>query len=206
MSAFEDRHRDRITGSLAMFDRMIFEGHLTGLYKQDGARCFLWSQGVPLKDFTGYAKATTERIANNARRLATDARRPVISFDHVKTRNRTQHKDDLAKTIAERDGITAGIVCLISAVEPCMSFQVRKRNESGRIEMFRRERRCLQHYLYLIDDEFGFMHVRLQGWIPYECQIYINGRVRHEAPWNPSGDERAPPPGCRSSLVKLRAA
>ncbi len=206
VSAFEDRHRDRITGSLAMFDRMIFKGHLTGLYKQDGARCFLWSQGVPLKDFTGYAKATTERIANNARRLATDARRPVISFDHVKTRNRTQHKDDLAKTIAERDGITAGIVCLISAVEPCMSFQVRKRNESGRIEMFRRERRCLHHYLYLIDDEFGFMHVRIQGWIPYECQIYINGRVRHEAPWNPSGDERAPPPGCRSSLVKLRAA
>jgi hypothetical protein len=175
VGVFEDVHRGRITGSLAMFDRMIFKGHLTGLYKQDGARCFLWSQGVPLRDFTGYAKAT-ERIANNARRLATDAGRPVVSFDHVKTRNRTQHKDDLAKTIAERDGITAGIVCLISAVEPCMSFQVRKRNESGRIEMFRRERKCLHHYLYLIDDEFGFMHVRIQGWIPYECQIYINGR------------------------------
>jgi hypothetical protein len=72
--------------------------------------------------------------------------------------------------------------------------------------LFRRERKCLHHYLYLIDDEFGFMHVRIQGWIPYECQIYLNGRVRHEAPWNPSGDERAPPLGCRSSLVKLRAA
>ena len=56
-----------------MFDRMIFKGHLTGLYKQDGARCFLWSQGVALKDFTAYAKSTTERIANNARKLATDA-------------------------------------------------------------------------------------------------------------------------------------
>jgi hypothetical protein len=22
------------------------------------------------------------------------------------------------------------------------------------------------------------MHVRIQGWIPYECQIYINGRER----------------------------
>lgn len=159
-----------------MFDRMIFKGHLSRLYKQDGARCFLWSQGVPLKDFTAYAKATTERIANNARRLVTAAGRPVISFDHVKTRNRTQQKDELAKSIAERDGITAGIVCLISAVEPCMSFQVRKRHDTGRVEMFRRERRCLHHYLYLIDDEFGFMHVRIQGWIPYECQIYINGR------------------------------
>ena len=176
MGAFEDLHRDRITGSLAMFDRMIFKGHLSRLYKQDGARCFLWSQGVALKDFTAYAKATTERIANNARKLVTDAGRPVISFDHVKTRNRTQHKDELAKSIAERDGVTEGIVCLISAVESCFSFQVRKRYESGKLELFRRERKCLHHYLYLIDSEFGFMHVRIQGWIPYECQIYINGR------------------------------
>jgi hypothetical protein len=159
-----------------MFDRMIFKGHLRALYKQDGARCFLWSQGVALKDFTAYAKATTERIATNARRLVTDAGRPVISFDHVKTRNRTQHKDELAKSIAEADGISEGIICLISAVESCFSFQVRKRYQTGRLELFRRERKCLHHYLYVIDPEFGFMHVRIQGWIPYECQIYINGR------------------------------
>jgi hypothetical protein len=176
MGAFEDLHHKRITGSLAMFDRMIFKGHLSALYKQDGARCFLWSQGVPLTDFTDYAKGTTERIANNARKLVTDAGRPVISFDHVKTRNRVQQKDDVAKDIAERDGVTEGIVCLISAVEPCMSFQVRRRHETKTIELFRRERKCLHHYLYLIDPEFGFMHVRIQGWIPYECQVYINGR------------------------------
>ena len=176
MGAFDDVHHDRITGSLAMFDRMIFKGHLSALYKQDGARCFLWTQGVALKDFTEYAKATTERIANNARKLATDAGRPVISFDHVKTRDRLLHKDELAKSIAERDGINEGIVCLISAVESCYSFQVRKRNQTGKLELFRRERKCLHHYLYLIDPEFGFMHIRIQGWIPYECQIYINGR------------------------------
>ena len=137
MGAFEDLHRDRVTGSLAMFDRMIFKGHLSALYKQDGARCFLWSQGVALKDFTTYAKATTERIATNARRLVTEAGRPVISFDHVKTRNRTQHKDDLAKSIAEADGITEGVICLISAVESCFSFQVRKRLSTGRLELSR---------------------------------------------------------------------
>jgi hypothetical protein len=176
VGTFEELHRDRVSGSLAMFDRMIFKGHLSALYKQDGARCFLWTQGVALKDFTAYARATTERIANNARRLVTDAGRPVISFDHVKTRNRTQHKDELAKSIAEADGVTEGIICLISAVESCWSFQVRKRHNTGRLELFRRERKCLHHYLYVIDDEFGFMHVRIQGWIPYECQIYINGR------------------------------
>ncbi len=159
MGAFEDLHRKRITGRLAMFDGMIFKGHLSALYKQDGARCFLWSQGVPLTNFTDYAKATPERIANNARKLVTDAGRPVISFDHVKTRNRVRQKDDLAKDIAARDGVTEGIVCLISAVEACMSFQVRRRRETKTLELFRRERKCLHHYLYLIDPEFGF-HAR----------------------------------------------
>ena len=74
MASFESVHQGRVAGSLAMFDRMIFKGHLMALYKQDGARCFLWSQGVPLTNFTDYAKGTTERIANNARKLA-DRRR-----------------------------------------------------------------------------------------------------------------------------------
>ncbi len=174
--AVEELHQRQITGSLAMYDRMIFKGHLTALFKQDGARCYLWSQGVALKDFTPYAKATTAQIADHCRALATSAGRPVISFDHVKTRNRTQPKDDLAKSLAERDGVSEGIVCLISAVEPCYSFQVRKRMATDRLEIFRRERACLHHYLYLIDPEFGFMHIRIQGWLPYEVQIYINGR------------------------------
>ena len=117
MGGFEDVHGDRITGSLTMFDRMIFKGYLTRLYPNENVRCFLWTQGVEMRDFTEWAKATTERIANNARKLVTDAGRPVISFDHVKTRNRAQRKDELAKKIAEEDGITEGIVCLISAVE-----------------------------------------------------------------------------------------
>ncbi len=171
MGAFEDVHQDRISGSLAMFDRMIFKGYLTSLYRPDGVRCFLWSQGVALKDFTEHAKATTALIANAARKMVVDAGRPVISFDHVKTRNRAQRKDELAQQIAHRDEVTEGIVCLISAVEPGYSFQVRKRHDSGRLELFRQERQCLHHYLYLVDPEFGFMHVRIQGWIPYDCHL-----------------------------------
>ena len=37
----------------------------------------MWSQGVALEDFIDYAKATTERIATNARKLVTDAGRPL---------------------------------------------------------------------------------------------------------------------------------
>src|SRR3954447_3449057 len=112
MGAFEVLHRDRITGSLAMFDRMIFKGRLTALYKDNGAKCFLWTQGVALKEFTPYGKWTTARIAGTVGGLAEAAARPVISFDHVKTRNYRARRGALAKLIAERDGI----ICVISAV------------------------------------------------------------------------------------------
>jgi hypothetical protein len=48
MGAFEDVHQSRITGSLAMFDRMIFKGHLLRLYHPGGVQaCHLpatWDQ------------------------------------------------------------------------------------------------------------------------------------------------------------------
>ena len=45
MGVFEDLHRDRIYGSLAMYDRMIFKGRLTGLYKENGAECSCGPRG-----------------------------------------------------------------------------------------------------------------------------------------------------------------
>jgi hypothetical protein len=76
----------------------------------------------------------------------------------------------------EVHGITEGIVCFISAVEPCMSFQVPKSHQTHSIEVSRRERKCLHHYMYLIDPEFGFMHVRIQGWLPTKFRSTSNGR------------------------------
>lgn len=176
MGAFEDVHAEAITGSLTMFDRVIFKGHLTGLFGEGAVRAFLWKQGVPITEFTEYAKRTTEQIADAVRAIAHESGRPVISFDHVKTRGGLNRKDDMAKAIAERDGIVEGVVCVISAVESCWSFQVRRNHTTHRIDVTRRERKCLHHYLYLIDPEFGFMHLRIQGWMPYMIQVYLNGR------------------------------
>jgi hypothetical protein len=39
-----------------------------------------------------------------------------------------------------------------------------------------RKRKCLYLYFYYLDKEFGFMHVKIQTWFPFQIQIYINGR------------------------------
>jgi hypothetical protein len=53
-----------------MFDRMIFKGRPTGLDKENGAKCFLWTRGVALKGLTPDAKWTTAKIADAVRGLA----------------------------------------------------------------------------------------------------------------------------------------
>jgi hypothetical protein len=58
----------------------------------------------------------------------------------------------------------------VRALEPCRSFAVAPNRQTQRLEV--RPRKCLHYYLYLIDPEFGWMHVRLQA--PYEIQVYVN--------------------------------
>jgi hypothetical protein len=174
VNAFEDMHRDQVLGSLAMFDRLIFKGHLNRLYASGAVRAFLWGQGTPLTDFAAYVKDATQALLDHAERMAADAGRPSIYLAGAVTRRNGQTKDDMARAIAERDGITEGLVCVLRAVEPCKTFSVRR--HTGRLEVFNKPGKCLHFYFYFIDPEFGFMHVRLQAWLPYEVQIYVNGR------------------------------
>ena len=57
-----------------------------------------------------------------------------------------------------------------------MSFQVRGNRKTQKLEVVRAPRKCPHFSFYLIDRQFGFMHVRLQSWFPFQLQLYINGR------------------------------
>ena len=174
--SFESVHGGRVVGSLAMFDRMIFRGHLLRLYHPGGVQAFLWNQGVPLTRFGQWAKSTTEALCVHAQRSAEEAGRPYIYLDRATTRDTGQTKEDLARGIAERDGITEGLVCILRIVEPCRSFKLRRNHATHKLDFVSTERKCVQHYWYLIDPELGFIHIRLQSWLPFGIQVYLNGR------------------------------
>jgi hypothetical protein len=159
-----------------MFDRMIFKGHLLRLYHPGGVQAFLWNLGVPLTRFGEWAKATTEALCVHAQRAAAEAGRPCIYLDHAVTRDTGQTKEDLARQIAERDGITEGLVCILRAVEPCRSFTLRRNHATHKLDVVSSDRKCVHVYWYFIDPEFGFCHIRLQTWLPFGIQVYVNGR------------------------------
>jgi hypothetical protein len=176
MSSFEMVHQDRIVGKLACFDRVIFKGHVSKLYPDGAFKALLDREGVLLKDFGSYVGAPTEELKAHAKAMAADAGRPYIYLGENHTKARGNSKEDLARQIAERDGITDGLICVLTAVEPCSSFDINKNATTHRLEVVRRRRKCLLIYFYRIDAELGFCHVRVQSWSPFEIQVWANGR------------------------------
>ena len=86
-----------------------------------------------------------------------------------------EDKQAEAQRIAQRDGITEGLVCVLRCVEGCKSFAIRRDGKGG--FGFRQEdRRCLYLYYYYLDREFGLMHVRVATWLPFGIQVCLNGR------------------------------
>ena len=137
---------------------------------------FLWRVQVLLKHFDRYVAGVTEQVKRHVQGLAADAGRPYLYLTETYTRSRGQSKEELAREIAARDGITAGLVCVLAAVEPCSSFSVFKNKQTHRLELVRRRRKCLHFYCYWLHPELGFCHVRLQSWFPFEVQVWVNGR------------------------------
>ena len=177
MAIFLDLHRDAIGGTIATFDRLIFKGHLNTLFPQGAFKRYLDRRDILLKDAGSFFENETARLKARAKALADDSSRPFVYLNAAHTHATGTSKESLARRIAEDDGVTQGLVCAFSALEPCRSFTVAGNRETKRLEVVRRPRQCLHFYWYLIDPEFGWMHVRLRTWAPYEIQVYVNGRA-----------------------------
>lgn len=85
-------------------------------------------------------------------------------------------KEDRARAIAERDGVTEGLICVLSAVEPCRSFQIYRNRAIRELELRSALRKCLHYYTYWLDPQWGFFHARVQTWLPLTIHVCLNGR------------------------------
>lgn len=176
MNDFEKVHADVVEGTLTMFDRIIFRGYLSNLFPDGAFARFLNANGVLLKDFSVFVQQTSAELKAHVEQLASEAGRPYKYLASATTKASGTSKEDLARAIAAQDNITAGLICVLAVVEPCQSFTVQGNRATQKLEVKRKRTKCLHFYLYFMDAEFGFMHVRLQSCFPFELQVYINGR------------------------------
>jgi hypothetical protein len=166
-----DRFNDKINGIFSAFDRMIIKGHIRNFFSRSGKAYFLSQENVLLKDFGSYAEKITCEIKLNAENIAAKTGRPLVYLKSSKT-----SKEKTALAILSKNPVKEGLICILSTVEMCKSVEIRKNRETQKLELINGVRKCLYYYFYYLDREFGFMHVKLQTWFPFEMQIYINGR------------------------------
>ncbi len=170
MDAFIQQHQKDVIGVLHGFDRMRFRGTLRAISYGSGVDRFLGTVGVRYKQYKEFVLDLSERMVAHAQQVAQEAGRP---FEYLANRN--EDKQAHAQAIATRDGITAGLVCVLRSLESCPSFRICRDGQGG-FGFRRGQRQCLYLYYYYLDREFGLMHIRVCSWLPFGIQVCLNGR------------------------------
>ena len=131
----------------------------------------MWANRVPYKDFARHSQDVSARLEEASLRQARQLGREVRYLNSAQLR-----KEDVAREIAARDGITAGPICVLRSVDPCYAFAIHKNRQRRRLEIQYRQRKCLHLYHYQVHPAFGFLHARIQTWFPFHVYVCLNGR------------------------------
>ena len=107
MERFIIKHQDKITGMISCFDRILFKGYLP-ISSPEGMESFMNRHGILFKNFKHFASNCSEGLKLYAQDMARKANRP---FEYIYSSVR---KEDRAREIALRDGVTKGLVCVFS--------------------------------------------------------------------------------------------
>ena len=114
-----DQFADKIKEQFSFFDRMIINGYLRPLLSEQTRIGYLYSMGIPLRDFTEYFKDVTDQLIEQIEGSAADLGRPVVYLPSPKDR-----KEDIAKDFLLSDPVDEGLICALKTLESCRTAKV----------------------------------------------------------------------------------
>ena len=171
MSRFVSRFKSQVTGVLSGFDRLVFRGSLIPLIRERGMYSFLTRAGVRLLDFKSFVVKTSEAVKEATLAEARKRERPIRYLESSRI-----NKEDLARTLLAENPVDQGLICAMTIVEPCMSFEYHRSQDRHERGLKHRPRKCLHVYKYFLHPVFGFINARIQTWFPFSIQVCMNGR------------------------------
>lgn len=172
MHEFNAKFGHLLKGVLSGWDRLVVRGELRVLYADDGGmKQYLKTNHVLLKNFKEFVNGVTKRLRAASLAAALEANRPVMYVRSPKS-----SKEEIARSIQQRDGIQQGLIAVLTCVEPCMSYSVVPNGKTKELDLKLEQRQCMHLYHYWMHPELGFMHGRIQTWFPFRIQMCLNGR------------------------------
>ena len=171
MQTFLARHARSVRSVLSGFDRLVFRGKLGALYRPRAMHVFLDRAGVRLLDYAKYVERTSTRLVEASLQQARALGRPVqyLPSSH-------SSKEDIARSIQAKSPVESGLICVLSTVEPCTSFEYHRSSNLAERGLRLRNRKCRHLYHYYNHPTLGFLNFRIQTWFPFAVQVCMNGR------------------------------
>lgn len=170
MHDFIQEHAPAVTGALTGFDRLVIRGQLPISYCDAMEKC-LAIEGVLLKDFAAWGKKKRDELVTATEQYVQSRKRPFVFLESSAT-----DKAETARAIAAEAKIDEGLICVLKCVEPCRKYDIKKDPDTGHIGLVQRESRCAYLYHYAVHPLFGPMSARIQTFLPFTIQVYLNGR------------------------------
>jgi hypothetical protein len=157
-----------ISWALSCFDRVIFKGHLPISRVSEFERFVDYVLKVRRKDFLKHhGPQWSERLVEHAKRFAQKCGRPWEYHSGA------IDKDAWAKKQLSLAPLVEGLLGVLCVKEACPTFKLAYGN--GRPHFISRKVPQRVLYYYFVDKDLGLIHVRLQTWAPFTCQVYANG-------------------------------
>jgi hypothetical protein len=170
MKSFLSRFGALISFVLSGFDRLRFCGESRRLNNERGVDSYLYQHQIRYTDFADHAQSLTRTLCRQTEQLAQEQGVPL---EHLNSPN--IDKETRALELARRDRRTSGRVALLTCVESCSTYRLRK-NKIGYIKPVKEPGKCLHYYHYFLHADLGLCYVRVQSWFPFAIRIGMNGR------------------------------
>ncbi len=171
LTLLTERYCSQIAGVLSCYDRIIIQGTVPGWCYAQGMTGYLYTHQIRIFDYAKWAEPLREAIRQNMERLAAD---DGIEIEFVRSK-RSFRKEQRVKEILKQRGEEPGLVCILSAMEPCGTYKPWHDKRTHKTYLKPKDGKCLHYYVYLIDEDLGLCYVRVPTWCPFRLQVYCNG-------------------------------
>jgi len=118
MLLLTERYETKIAGVLSCLDRVVITGILPSICYAEAATNYLKSRNIRIFDYPKWAQSLRDEIRQRASHLAQKAK---LTIHHQRKAN--EDKEDYVAQVLQSRGDHPGLVCIISAMERCPTYE-----------------------------------------------------------------------------------
>ena len=167
-----ERYQSQIAGVLSCYDRIIIQGTIPKWCYAKGMTDYFYEHNIRIFDYPKWAEPLRDAIRENMERIAAEN---GIEIEFIRSKKNKFRQEKRVKEVLDKRGEGPGLVCILSAMEPCGSYKPWHDKKTHKTYLKPDDGKCLHYYVYFIDPDLGLCYVRVPTWCPFRLQVYCNG-------------------------------